>query len=220
MDRFNWFEQNKDDYTNNELQNEFNNQLINHNLTMDDIMNPIDITNKFKDIIMFCELLQLNDIEYDKLKDKIVFEIIFGDKKELIQYIPGMLLEKLEEDNYCVINRECSCKKIDDICGKRGYNHLYCLKYLMEVQNKDCTTNAINNASKNGYLDVIKYLFEVQNKDCTTDAIDYASENGHLDVIKYLFEVQHKDCTTSAINNASLYGHLDVVNYLKSKIKS
>jgi len=92
--------------------------------------------------------------------------------------------------------------------------HLDIVKYLFEIQNKDCTTDAIYNACKNGHLDIVKYLFEIQNKDCTTYAIDYASENGHLGIVKYLFEIQNKDCTTDAINWASKNGHLDIVKYL------
>jgi len=92
--------------------------------------------------------------------------------------------------------------------------HLDVMTYLFEIQKKDCTTNAIDWASQNGHLDVIKYLFEIQKKDCTNNAIDWASQNGHLDVITYLFEIQKKDCTTYAIDWASQNGHLDVIKYL------
>jgi len=92
--------------------------------------------------------------------------------------------------------------------------HLDVVKYLFEIQKKDCTTDAINYASQNGHLDVIKYLFEIQKKNCTNYAIDCASENGHLDVIKYLFEIQNKDCTCGATDFACRNGHLDVVKYL------
>jgi len=101
---------------------------------------------------------------------------------------------------------------IDYICLCGG--SLDVIKYAFEIQKKDCTDYAIDNASQNGHLDVIKYLFEVQKKDCTTWAIDSASKNGNLDVVKYLFEIQKKNCTTLAINWASAYGHLDVVKYL------
>jgi len=101
---------------------------------------------------------------------------------------------------------------IDYICDCGG--SLDVIKYLFEIQKKDCTHCAIDYASYNGHLDVVKYLFEIQKKDCTTDAIDYASFNGHLDVIKYLFEIQKKDCTDCAIDNASENGHLDIVKYL------
>jgi len=89
--------------------------------------------------------------------------------------------------------------------------HLDVIKYLFEIQNKDCTNNAINYASK---LEVIKYLFEIKCKDCTTLAIDIASRKGHLDVVKYLFEVQNKNCTINAIDWASSGGHLNVIKYL------
>jgi len=92
--------------------------------------------------------------------------------------------------------------------------HLDVVKYLFKTQKKDCTNNAINWASQNGHLDVIKYLLEIQKKDCTNNAIDYASYNGHLDIVKYLFETQNEDCTTNAICYASYNDHLDVIKYL------
>jgi len=101
---------------------------------------------------------------------------------------------------------------IDYICLCGG--SLNVVKYLFEIQKKNCTHNAIDYASLNGHLDVIKYLFEIQKKNCTFNAIDYASLNGHLDVIKYLFENQKKDCTTDAMDWASKNGHLDVIKYL------
>jgi len=102
--------------------------------------------------------------------------------------------------------------KAIDYASKNG--HFDVIKYLFEIQKKDCTTDAIDNACRNGHLDVIKYLFEIQNKDCTTDAIYYAISNGHLSIVKYLFEIQNKDCTNDAIDYASKNGHLDVIKYL------
>jgi hypothetical protein len=46
----------------------------------------------------------------------------------------------------------------------------------------------------------VKYLFEVQHKDCTINAIECAIWEDHFDIIKYLFEVQHKDCTDYMVN--------------------
>jgi len=47
-------------------------------------------------------------------------------------------------------------------------------------------------ASKNGHLKVIKYLIEVQKKDCTKDAIVYAMKYGHLEVVKYLKSMKNR----------------------------
>jgi len=93
-------------------------------------------------------------------------------------------------------------------------SHLDVVKYLFEIQKKNCSNNAMNLAIFNGHLDVIKYLFENQKKDCTDYAINYASQYGHLSIVKYLFEIQNKDCTDDAINFAIVNGHFDVVKYL------
>jgi len=118
----------------------------------------------------------------------------------------------VENDVYNTWWRYSKTNIIDYICLCGG--SLEVIKYLFEIQKKDCTTNAIDYASLNGHLDIVKYLFEIQKKDCTNHAIDWASKNGHLDVVKYLFEIQKKDCTFCAINNASSHGHLDVIKYL------
>src|SRR3989344_3913971 len=161
----------------------FNESLIKYGLILDDL-NDLTINNKFKQIITFCDYWILNENEMNELKKQIVFEIIFGDKKDLIEYIPKIMLNVMEYNNECIQNRECKCE-MNDIygdCDIKGNGHLYCLKYLFEVQHKDCIYNAIDLASLNGHLNIIKYLFKVKHKDCTTKAIDLASYNGHLNV--------------------------------------
>src|SRR3989344_9610559 len=176
MDRFELYNTLIETSIKDECDNIFNESLNKHELTLNDLNNPIEINEKFKQIIRFCNYWILNENEMNDLKKRIVFEIIFGDKKDFIEYIPKIILEELEYNNKCIQNRECKCD-IEIIFGSKydkGKNHLYCLKYLFEVQNKDYTIDAIDYASKNGYLDIIKYLFEVQHKDCTKDAIDLA----------------------------------------------
>jgi len=110
------------------------------------------------------------------------------------------------------IQKKDCTTKAIDLASMNG--HLDVVKYLFEIQKKDCTNYAIDYASCNGNLNIVKYLFEIQKKDCTIDAINLAIQNGHLNIVKYLFEIQNKDCTTDAINSASYNGHLDIVTYL------
>ena len=179
MDRFELYNTLIQTSIKDECDFEFNESLDKYQLTLNDLNNPIQIDNKFKQIISFCDYWILNENEMNEFKKQIVFEIIFGNKKELIEYIPKIMLKQLEYKNKCIKNRKCKCK-MSDIYGIwiiKGNGHLYCLQYLFEVQHKDCIIDAIDNASKNGHLDIIKYLFEVQHKDCTTKAIDLASIN-------------------------------------------
>jgi len=118
----------------------------------------------------------------------------------------------VKNDVYDCMRNYKNTNIIDYICACGG--SLDVIKYLFEVQKKDCTNDAIDYASFNGYLDVVAYLFEVQKKDCTYDAINWASKCGHLEVLKYLLEIQKKDCTNSAIYHACTYGKLDVIKYL------
>ena len=157
----------------------FNESLIKYELTLNDLID-LTINNKFKQIITFCDYWILNENEMNDFKKLIVFEIIFGDKKELIEYIPKIILEQLEYNNECIQNRKCKCEMVDIYGGEcyiKGNGHLYCLKYLFEVQHKDCTTYAINWASHYGHFDIIKYLVEIQHKTITNHTIDNAKNN-------------------------------------------
>jgi len=110
------------------------------------------------------------------------------------------------------IQKKDCTKHAIDYACKHG--NLDVIEYLFDIQKKDCTIEAMYYASCNGHLDVVKYLFEIKKKDCTTDAIDWAIKNSHLDVVIYLFEIQNKDCTIYAVDWAVRLGHLDIVKYL------
>src|SRR3989344_7181581 len=121
MDRFELYNNLIETSTKNECDLEFNKSLNEYKLTLDDLNNPIQINEKFKQIIQFCNYWILNENEMDDLKKRIVFEIIFGNKKELIEYIPKIILEQLEYNNKCIRNRECECVMYD-ICGDKYFN--------------------------------------------------------------------------------------------------
>jgi len=118
----------------------------------------------------------------------------------------------VENDIYDDCRSYGNTNVVDYICLCGG--SLDVIKYAFEIQNKDCTIDAITNASRNGHLEVVKYLFEIQKKDCTDNAIISAIAWGQLDVIKYLFEIQGKDCSNNAMNIAIFNGHLSIVKYL------
>ena len=83
----------------------------------------------------------------------------------------------------------------------------------------NCVLNSnsilLNDACKNGDLELVKYLVE---KGVHVDdyAIRYASEYGHFEIVKYLFE-KGAPISDWAISNASMHGHLEIVKYLFEK---
>ena len=85
--------------------------------------------------------------------------------------------------------------------------------HVNEKYTLGCTTDAMDDASRNGNLDIVKYLDENRNEGCTTDAMDNAAKNGHFDIVRYLHE-NMKGCTTDAMDNAAKNGHFDIVKYL------
>lgn len=83
--------------------------------------------------------------------------------------------------------------------------------------------NAIQTASKGGYLAIVKFLFQnhMSEMPCTdyTGALTAAAANGHLDVVHFL----HANCKTTASAHAGAlqlavrHGHLEVVRFLYAK---
>ncbi len=57
------------------------------------------------------------------------------------------------------------------------------------------STDAMDFAAENGYLEVVKYLYSKGAK-CTTDAMNYAAGGGHPDTVMWLYFIGAK-CTIS-----------------------
>ena len=98
----------------------------------------------------------------------------------------------------------------DDIAG-RGFLPL--VRSLHERGFK-CSTDAMNQAAANGYLEVVRFLHEHRREGCTTLAMDDAATNGHLEVVQFLHENRTEGCTQQALNWAIGHGHLNVVRFL------
>eukprot|EP01133_Synstelium_polycarpum_P017751 gene17751-21171_t len=101
-----------------------------------------------------------------------------------------------------------------DNAAKNG--SLEIVKYLHDNRSEGCTVNAIDGAAKMGHLDVVIYLSENRTEGCTTRAIDKAASRGHLDVVKYLSEHRTEGCTENAMDKAAKHNHLNIVEYLHS----
>ena len=101
----------------NECYELFMKDLNDNNISIEDINNLPDFTNdNFASIIKIIDFWQLNDIDFEKFKDLVVFRIIFGEDKHLLPFISGSLLDFLAINNTCISNSCCSCT-IHDIIG-------------------------------------------------------------------------------------------------------
>jgi len=102
--------------------------------------------------------------------------------------------------------------KNGDIAAYYGYFSL-----IKENENLTFTTQAMDWASSNGYLEVVKWLSENRTEGCTTYAMNYAAGKDHLEVVKWLSNNRKEGCTTWAMDWAALNGHLEVVKWLKTR---
>ncbi|GAX84523.1 hypothetical protein CEUSTIGMA_g11944.t1 [Chlamydomonas eustigma] len=77
-----------------------------------------------------------------------------------------------------------------------------------------CTRYAMDDAARDGHLDVVIWLHFNRTEGCTENAMDKAARYGHLDVVKWLHENRTEGCTRYAMDDAAANGHLDVVIWL------
>lgn len=87
------------------------------------------------------------------------------------------------------------------------------VKYLDSIGSK-CTRHAMDNAARNGHLDILTFLHENRSEGCSKYAMDLAAKFGQLECIKFLHFNRTEGCTLSAMDNAAKHGHLDVVQWL------
>ena len=98
------------------------------------------------------------------------------------------------------------------ILGEREEFDSVLLEWIKEGK---CDGYTMDDAAKNGHLDVMKYLFETVGAKYTHYAMDWAAQNGHLEVVKYLNEVVHAPYTYKAIDYAAENGHLEIFVHLR-----
>lgn len=127
-------------------------------------------------------------------------------------------------------------KLIKWICGIYGFisvqiglinaaaeGHLHIMQLLHNNHAYDkhfVTTMIIDDAAKNGNLDIIEWASANLNSGytrATTDAMDLAASNGHLHIIKWLYSHRTEGCTSSAFDYAAEKGHLHVIKWLITK---
>jgi hypothetical protein len=92
--------------------------------------------------------------------------------------------------------------------------HIQVVMYLHEHTNATCTTAAMDGAAVYGQLNVVKYLHENRTEGCTAKALNNAAISGNLELVQFLHEQRSEGCTSNAMDNAAYYGHLDVVRFL------
>ena len=80
-----------------------------------------------------------------------------------------------------------------------------------------CSTHAMDNAAKNGHLDVVKWLHENRIEGCTDDAMEKAAENGHYEIVKWLYKNRCEGCIGTSILSAYSNKHYQIVTWLYEK---
>ncbi|TMW58952.1 hypothetical protein Poli38472_007097 [Pythium oligandrum] len=79
------------------------------------------------------------------------------------------------------------------------------------------TWTAMDEAAKQGRLDIVQKLHDDGSWPCTKLAMDWAAMNGHLDVVAWLSSARTEGCTTDAMDWAAANGHDKVVRWLCEK---
>ncbi|EQC24877.1 hypothetical protein SDRG_17230 [Saprolegnia diclina VS20] len=98
-----------------------------------------------------------------------------------------------------------------DAAAAKGYLSLVQQLHAAGVA---CSTKAMDEAAKHGFLDVVRFLHEHRTEGCTDAALRGASEAGHLDVVRFLVDFRAEGDLSAAFVAAAKAGHLHVVEYL------
>ncbi|KAF0711671.1 Aste57867_5146 [Aphanomyces stellatus] len=72
----------------------------------------------------------------------------------------------------------------------------------------------MDDAARNGHLDVVQWLHGHSSVGCSFRAIDGAATYGHLDVVKFLLETRDDGFSIDGIRGAASRGHLALVALL------
>ncbi|KAG3122795.1 hypothetical protein PI124_g23912, partial [Phytophthora idaei] len=132
-----------------------------------------------------------------------------------------------------------------------GVGHLHVVRWLCEeyadgqevnlfvdYKTDKKLSSAMDNAARNGRLEVLQYLHNLQKSidtplkkrkrdevasppspTCSKAAMNGAAANGHLTVIQWLHDNRSEGCSTEAMDAAAAGGHLDVVQWLSEHRK-
>ncbi|EGG18670.1 hypothetical protein DFA_04166 [Cavenderia fasciculata] len=115
------------------------------------------------------------------------------------------------------IGQSCSTTAMDNAAKI----DLEMVKFLHTKRTEGCTTNAIDNASKNGHLNIIKYLNLNRTEGGTEKAIDFAVDgNQSMEMIRYLDDHLRQGCSHHAVEIAASKGRLDVIQFLHQRYPS
>ena len=93
---------------------------------------------------------------------------------------------------------------------------------LTDADKSIASPYAMDDAAKNGHLEVIIWLHENRTEGCTSNAMVYAAGNGHFEIVKWLFQNRLNECMESygAIAYATQNGHFEIVKWLLTSFRT
>ncbi|EFA83080.1 hypothetical protein PPL_03868 [Heterostelium album PN500] len=112
------------------------------------------------------------------------------------------------------INGNMSLGSLIDSAALHG--HLDVIQFISQQTDivQSCSSDALDKASENGWIDVVQWLHQNKTQGCTNNAMTSAAANGFLDVVIYLHENRTEGIKISAMERAALHGNLDVVKFI------
>ena len=104
------------------------------------------------------------------------------------------------------------------VSAARG-GYLDIVKLIIE-KGASISLEAMRSAVEGGYLDIVKLMIEKGADDFTiSNALNNAAREGQINIVKYLFGKTANSSNSSVMRYAIYGGHLDVVEYLIDKVE-
>lgn len=133
---------------------------------------------------------------------------------EIIKY-----LHKLYPNNKEIFANEklyTTCALVNAVKNK----HWDIINYLTIVMKIPVTNEAVSEACVHGDIDTLKFFCEtLKFSVSSTEPMDQACINGYLEIIEYLREYHLCRCTRRALNYAAKNGHRQIVEFLVNEVK-
>jgi hypothetical protein len=82
-----------------------------------------------------------------------------------------------------------------------------------------CTDAALQQAARNGHVDVLRWLVEHYPEKCSDDLVEIAGKGGHLDMVRYLDENTNQRASAWGLRVAVRKGWLETLHVLMKIFK-
>ncbi|KDO24856.1 hypothetical protein SPRG_09688 [Saprolegnia parasitica CBS 223.65] len=174
-----------------------------------------------------CRSILSGSSRLEKVGTSLVYSVVAHDAPALLDFLvayqdiqkwPADLLKHAIQHNASVLasvlyasDPSLADARTLDAAAAKGY---LTLVQQLDATGIECSTKAMDQAARHGFLDVVRFLHEHRTEGCSDAALRGASEAGRLDVVRFLVDHRTEGDLSAAFVAAAKAGRVRVVEYL------